>query len=336
MKYLILAIAFISLSYWIAAQPIQSSFTINGRINADSGEMILMPITDSSYYPLKLGFQKTTIVKGKFIFKGRILYPYAFQIGLKTNSQWKYISNIFFIEPGEQRVTCNVDSLREIPNVRNKTMEEFKSNYINSMNDSMLLKYTKEKPNSYAAMWRLVNFMNNGYKFIYSSIYENFSYSIKRNFTGKALARKLYTSKVTSIGSIFPVLQLLNKENIKVTTPAWEKQSKFTLVDFWFSHCGPCLSQFKELKIIYKKYKRSDFEIVGISIDTKDYVNDWKKVVKKQELPWKQYLDLNAVEANKLSLKSFPSNFLIDDKGKIIAKDITPKELNSLLQHDFQ
>ncbi|HEX8279386.1 MAG TPA: hypothetical protein VF540_11850, partial [Segetibacter sp.] len=88
MKYLILSIALISLSYRIASQPIHS-FIINGRINADSGAIILMPITDSSFYPLKLGFQCATIVKGEFIFKGHILYPYAFQIGVKTNSQWK-------------------------------------------------------------------------------------------------------------------------------------------------------------------------------------------------------------------------------------------------------
>lgn len=331
MKYLTLLIALISLKNDIDGRQVLPSFLIRGNINADSGNMILMPITDSSYYPLKLGFKETTMVNGKFIFKGAILYPYAFQIGFKIHSEWKYISDVFFIESGEQQLSCNADSLREIPTLKNNSMEEFKSSHINSMNDTMLLQYTKEHSNSYVALWKLVNFMNKGYKPVYSSIYDKFSDSIKKTFTGKVLAGKLNTAKVSSIGSIFPVLQILDEQNIKATVPQLEKSSKLTLIDFWFSHCGPCISQFKELKIIYEKYKGSGFELLGISTDTKEYVADWKSVVKKQELPWKQYLDLNAVEANKLSIRSFPSNFLIDGEGKIIAKDITPAELNSLL-----
>ncbi|MEY4935529.1 MAG: hypothetical protein RIS64_1888, partial [Bacteroidota bacterium] len=43
---------------------------------------------------------------------------------------------------------------------------------------------------------------------------------------------------------------------------------------------------------------------------------NWKNVIKNFNLPWQQYLDLNGIEAKKLSIVAYPSNFLLDEQGK--------------------
>ncbi len=45
-----------------------------------------------------------------------------------------------------------------------------------------------------------------------------------------------------------------------------------------------------------------------------------------------QFRDADGIIANKLSIISFPINFLVDKTGKIIARNIEPMELEKFLQ----
>lgn len=60
-------------------------------------------------------------------------------------------------------------------------------------------------------------------------------------------------------------------------------KSRYTLLDFWASWCGPCIALFPKLKDFYNKYDRDDLEIISISIDVKK--DAWMNAVIKQELP---------------------------------------------------
>ncbi|HEX5150926.1 MAG TPA: TlpA disulfide reductase family protein [Parafilimonas sp.] len=335
-RVVILFIFFCFVRHAIAAQ-VKQSFIINGKINSDSGEISLMPLNDESYYPVSFDLLQTNISNGKFYFKGSIPYPLGFRIGVKINSEWKYISDIFLADTGEQDITCDIDSLRELPHVSNKSINELKD-YNNLFNDqpidkkSFLLNYTTGHPNSYIALWKLVYMFSGGYEAIYDSVYSHFSDSVKKTYTATILARNLHTARTTAVGNSFPFLKLLNaqKENVSL-----KFNNHFTLIDFWFSHCNPCISQFDQLKAIFQKYNQNGFQIAAISIDGTDEINNWKQVILKYKLPWQQFLDLNGMEADKLSIKRFPTNFLIDRNGKIIAKDIGLSELDALLKESL-
>ena len=352
------------------------SFNLEGKINIESAKVLLIPIDDSLYYPQHRGVAKGVINHGKFNFTGPFSYPLAFRLGVINDSEKLfYISDVFFIDSGIQKINCNVKIVREKLHISNATTKEENGfyrnafiqinkefNLFNKERDSVykrykkknvppeivtlyskkntvlehkrnlvLWRYTKKNPNSFVALWELIEKMNSGYLPIYDSIYSQLSNRLKKTVTGKRLYDQLRSSSVVNIGNKFPRLLLRNMK-IKRSRVSINQNKKYTLIDFWFSHCFPCISQFDELKKLFKKYNKNKLDIISISVDDSAHINDWKNVIAKYSLPWKQYLDLNGKEADRLSINSYPTNFLLDKKGEIIATDIEPGELELKLK----
>lgn len=97
-------------------------------------------------------------------------------------------------------------------------------------------------------------------------------------------------------------------------------KSRFTLLDFWASWCAPCIASFPELKGLYEKYNRDDFEIIGISLDTNEKA--WKDVLRRVDTPWIQLIggtrELETKIMEAYSFKAIPFAVLIDKEGNII------------------
>ena len=181
------------------------------------------------------------------------------------------------------------------------------------------------------ALWHLVKDMGEGYQPVFDSIYMALSFSLRNTPTGKTIAQRLRSSKVTAIGQIFPSLTLVDIDNksVSISPDHW---SKYTLIDFWFSHCGPCLQEFPKLKNLFALYQAKGFSIIGISIDKPVDTETWKKTIQEKGLVWHHYLDSSGkITVDQLSIDYFPSNFLLDEKGTIIRKNISPLDLNNFL-----
>lgn len=358
------------------AQSYHSTFTLEGDINADTGKIVLLSF--GNVYPQSKATLETSIVNGKFRFSDSILYPYAFRLIGNVAPDKRYVSDIFIVDSGIQKIECHYDSIREVPGIDNKSMREMNGaykkhnlpveeaflNYYNKR-DSLhrvynnklplaistslsaeyntlmnglrlnLLSYVKEHPNSFVGLWKLLGLFGYGYEPVYDSIYDQFSIALKNTSTGKELAKQLHSASIVSIGNKFPQFLFLNTKNEKKLFSI-EPHKKYTLVDFWFSHCGPCLGEFPELKNLFEKYNDKGFDIRGISVDNKENRIAWKNVIKQYQLPWKQYLDLNGFEAKKLNIDAFPTNFLLNGKGEIIAKNIEPDELKKMLEEKLK
>lgn len=209
--------------------------------------------------------------------------------------------------------------------------EEQKAIY--NAGDSILLKYAERNPNSKIAFWRLVRLLNWGYEPVFDSIYNAFSGILKNGYAGKILSGKLQNAKQLSVGQIFPLFNC-QTTNIENSPSRIFLKNKFTLVDFWYSGCGPCRQQFSSMRDLYKQYSGSGFEIVGISVDQTKDKKEWEDVIVKEKLVWKQYWDKNGTESQRFSINAFPTNFLIDSTGKIIDKNISMEALAEFLSDD--
>lgn len=201
--------------------------------------------------------------------------------------------------------------------------------------DTILLKYITRHPDSYVGLWILIqNFSIFGYKQIYYDAYQRFSDSLKATYSGKILSDKLNNTKISnSKGRLFPSIKVTTTTNKIISVPLAGYGKKYILIDFWASYCAPCIRQFDKLGNIYKQYNTKGFEIVGISIDKNK--DNWLAIIKEHQISWKQYLDVNGVESKKISVNAIPVNYLLDENGEIITKNISLDELSSFLKQNL-
>jgi thiol-disulfide isomerase/thioredoxin len=151
------------------------------------------------------------------------------------------------------------------------------------------------------------------------------------------LGEKLNAAKrISSTGRVFPKIEVLTTGNVKVALSLSGSNQKYILVDFWASYCAPCIRQFNQLKQVYAEYHRKGFDIVGISVDDQKDKRDWLSLIKRFQLPWRQYWDKDRVEAQKMAVSAVPYNYLLDGNGKIINTNITFDDLSGFLKTHLQ
>jgi peroxiredoxin len=223
-----------------------------------------------------------------------------------------------------------------------KTPNEFEVVYQNNrkeiykLSDRLLFDYVKKYPDSFVGFWKLAEQLHWGHEVIYDSTFNNFSEKIKNTYSGKVLFQKLNSSLLLQVGKKFPVIDLISHKETSTKFLNTVNKKTYKLVDFWYSHCSPCIKQFPKFKKIYAEYSVKGFDILGISIDKKEDMKDWENIISKQELTWSQFWDINGIESSKLSINVFPTNFLIDENGIVVKKDISPEELSIFLKQNLK
>lgn len=113
--------------------------------------------------------------------------------------------------------------------------------------------------------------------------------------------------------------------------------SKATIIDFWAAWCKPCRAANPHLKELYAKYHEQGLNVIGVSLD--DSKEDWLKAIEDDELPWLQVSHLKLFDgpiATLYNIKAIPSAFVLDAEGKIVAKDVSGFDLDSILEDIFK
>jgi peroxiredoxin len=110
-------------------------------------------------------------------------------------------------------------------------------------------------------------------------------------------------------------------------------KGQYVLLDFWASWCQACRKENPNLVEAYRRFRKRNFTIVSISLDSK--LEQWQKGVKADKLVWRTHAsDLNKWRSPVLELfniKAIPANYLIDTSGLIIAKNLYSEALLSYL-----
>lgn len=112
------------------------------------------------------------------------------------------------------------------------------------------------------------------------------------------------------------VTETINNDTINFPT---DYKGKYVLLDFWALSCGPCIQEIRDYYIgIYEKYGGSHFEIIGIADDNIEPLKDF---VNQHEIRWVIISDHEKDIQSAYNIIQYPTLFLIDPEGIIIAKD---------------
>ncbi len=79
---------------------------------------------------------------------------------------------------------------------------------------------------------------------------------------------------------------------------------------------------------VYNEFHKKGFDIFSVSLDQKK--DPWVKAIADDKLTWTHVSDLqywNSAAAKLYAVNSIPANFLLDETGKIIARNLRGEDL---------
>lgn len=227
-----------------------------------------------------------------------------------------------------------------------KKYDEFESYKLDSAVSEMRIEYKKISKNYVSELSNYAIAHNNstipvylmieqlnGYEKKFANTLPGFSSIIKYTKPYQILKESLSKSKSLQEGEYFPYFNLINLGNNLLEPLSSHFSQNLTFIDFWFAKCGACIRQFPAYRTIKDIYADSIFfTLISITIDKENELQNAKDIIIQQKNNWIQLWDKNGKYASSLNINSYPSNFLIDRKGKIIAKDMEPLELARFLR----
>jgi thiol-disulfide isomerase/thioredoxin len=131
------------------------------------------------------------------------------------------------------------------------------------------------------------------------------------------------------VGDVFPNVKLpmITKDTVFINDLLGEK---LTIIDLWASWCAPCrLENRNTLVPIWDEYHDQGLQIIAYGLESDEEV--WRSAAEKDGAnSWYQSSDLQGDDAlflQQIRIQTIPSNFILDDKGVILAKNVHGNEL---------
>ncbi len=108
-------------------------------------------------------------------------------------------------------------------------------------------------------------------------------------------------------------------------------KGKVVLLDFWATWCPPCRVEIPNLLEIYHQFKNSNFVLISVSLDRNIALA--RQFVKEKEMNWRHIISSESSGhiASLFEIEYIPATFIIDGKGKIVARNLRGAELKNTI-----
>jgi thiol-disulfide isomerase/thioredoxin len=309
--------------------PFAKGYKIIGKVAgfADSTKLYLDDLTDGSFKHL----DSTYIIAEKFQFTGKINVK-ALRVAIRA-ADINYRA-YFWLENETIYFTAQKEKFREAVIEGSKTQYEA-NKFFSQIEDAKNRQereylYVRDNPSSIVSAYILSVYNSTWGKDTSEALYKNFSKDVKNTWYGKQTYDYIALFKNIKVGDKYADFSQhdINGKLRKLS----EFKGKVVLLEFWGSWCGPCRKGNPELVKIYSEFREKGFEIFGVGAETKK--EEWLDAVKEDGLTWTNVTDYKG-DKNKAALiygvSYYPTNFLIDKNGVVVARDLKGDKLREKL-----
>lgn len=242
-------------------------------------------------------------------------------------SKYKFLYDLWAEEMNKKYEIFEGDKLDSALSEMRIQSKTIKNKYITDISD-----FAIENNNSIIPIFIILDYFD-GYEEKFANALSHSSIKVRDSKIYQILTERLRTSKSLQIGEYFPQYDLMTIRNKEQQTLSKFYSNKFTLIDFWFAKCGACIRQFPAFRNIMNSYPNTmSFSLVSITIDTDNEIANAITIIEKEKANWVHLWDKDGKKAFSLNISSFPTNYLLDSSGKVIAKNMEPLELNRFLR----
>lgn len=346
------------LTAFVAGCSSEPHYVVKGNIEgSDSITFLLQKREAGKIITLDSALSKN----GTFRMTGTVEYPaIVYLIALNTMNRLG-----FYIENSVINVTGKLDSLGGAKVTGSKTQDEFKS-FLDSnkpLNDKSMSLY-KEYQSAREANdeTRIAQIEKDAEdireemislqkEFVTNNPASYVTPDLLRGLTLEMEAAELETllsALDTNVARVPVITELKDRVRILKSVAVGQKAPDFTLndvkgnpvalysktgynlllIDFWAAWCNPCRQENPNVVKVYNQFSKKGFDVFGVSLDrSKD---DWIKAIADDKLTWTHVSDLeywNNSAAKLYGVNSIPANFLLDNTGTIIAKNLRGEDL---------
>ena len=305
----------------------KDEFSLNGKTNELKDGTFLYLEVDNDI------IDSTEINNNNFVFNTK-LSQLPLQVILRTNdfSQYRFL----WLENNKMTFDATNSDFKNAKvtgseTERSSTILRQKIDTIpRSKRHKYRIEFISENPDKLFSSYLLSFYATTWGKEKTTELFNQLSENNKKSEFGKSIMRYIKLNKDPKIGEKYVDFEMadVNGKKRKLS----EFNGKLILLEFWASNCVPCRKENPNLIKTYNEFKNKGFEIFAVSEDIKR--ESWLKAIEKDKLPWLQVSDLNKNNTASLiyGINGIPDNFLIDQNGTIIERDLRGEKLNEKLK----
>lgn len=250
-----------------------------------------------------------------------------------SRTQDEYMSLRKLLEPMNKKYSGLYKEYRELTqagkNDEALVIEKQLDSIEKGMTDAQIA-FVKNNPASFAApnVLRSVSYYMDAAEI--ESIINGMDTAVKKIQVVHDLQTRVEAMKKVAVGQKAPDFTLNDVNDKPLSLYSVVGKPKILLVDFWASWCGPCRQENPNVVKVWKEFNKKGFDVFGVSLDRPGDKEKWLQAIKDDKLTWTHVSDLKYwdCEAAKLyAVNAIPANFLLDESGTIIARNLRGDDL---------
>ncbi len=209
---------------------------------------------------------------------------------------------------------------------------ELEYDSLTTVKNDWVLNWVKENPNNVVSEILIINPLM--YSLSFEELKELFvalSPDISKNGMYHMIEDRVTTLEKSAVGTPAPNITMVDTNSVVDNLHA--HFGTYLLIDFWASWCGPCRMDNPQMVGIFNRFHEKGYNVFGVSLDSKE--DQWKKAINDDKLFWTHVSDLKGWQsegAKSYGITSIPHTVLIDPEGIIIARGLSPDELEAKLE----